>query len=76
MIIVTNVMPIFKYMPNLVVFFARSIFFAPRFCPTIAVTVCPIAQQGIPAKVLTFNPIPEAAVTEIPKLLSISITNT
>ena len=45
---------------------ARSICPAPIHWPTIAVTACPIAQQGIPAKVLICKPMPEAADTEVP----------
>ena len=65
----------FRPSPALVIFFTLSIFWAPIFCPTMAVTACPIAQQGMPASVLTFNPTPDAAATGTPKLLSMPVIN-
>ena len=44
----------------------NSICPAPMHCPTIAVTACPIAQQGIPAKVLICKPTFDAADTAVP----------
>ena len=65
----------FSPSPALVVSFTLPIFLAPIFWPAMAVTACPTAQQGMPASVLTFNPTPEAAATETPKLLSMPVIN-
>ena len=71
--ITIKVITTFKSSPIFVVFFTRSISFDPIFCPAIAVTACPIAQQGIPANVLILSPTPDAAATDTPKLLSIPV---
>lgn len=63
----------FKRSPVSVVFFTRSVLPAPMFCPAMAVTAWPTAQQGIPAKVLTFSPTPDAAATDTPNWFNMPV---
>ena len=39
----------------------------------MVVIACPMAQQGIPAMVLIFSPMPEAAATETPNVFNIPV---